>query len=243
MNALKSSWRLPAFLVIAAVAVALLRFDAPRPAVAASFTVTKAADTNDGTCDADCSLREAIGAANASPGSTVTIPAGTYTLTRAGGGEEANATGDLDVTANMTITGAGSATTIIDAGAIDNVIDVHGVDLTISGVTLQGGVAGPGWDGDGIAGTTGTIDLTNVVSRNNAGSGVATAGADVTASSVDLSGNGDAGVVTSGGNIDITDSTINNNSSDAIVTLNGNVTLDGVALDTSMTITVEFSLK
>src|SRR3954464_15043943 len=29
------------------------------------FTVTKTADTNDGICDADCSLREAIRAANA----------------------------------------------------------------------------------------------------------------------------------------------------------------------------------
>src|SRR5687768_4590912 len=32
---------------------------------AATFTVTKIADTNDGTCDADCSLREAVGAAGA----------------------------------------------------------------------------------------------------------------------------------------------------------------------------------
>ena len=31
---------------------------------AATFTVTKIADTNDGTCDSDCSLREAIAAAN-----------------------------------------------------------------------------------------------------------------------------------------------------------------------------------
>lgn len=31
---------------------------------AARFTVTKAADTLDGSCDADCSLREAVQAAN-----------------------------------------------------------------------------------------------------------------------------------------------------------------------------------
>ena len=36
---------------------------------AATFTVSKTADTNDGTCDADCSLREAIVAANATGGS------------------------------------------------------------------------------------------------------------------------------------------------------------------------------
>jgi CSLREA domain-containing protein len=35
------------------------------PAQAETFTVTKLADTNDGVCDADCSLREAITAANA----------------------------------------------------------------------------------------------------------------------------------------------------------------------------------
>ena len=33
-----------------------------------TFTVTKTADTNDGVCGFDCSLREAITAANASPG-------------------------------------------------------------------------------------------------------------------------------------------------------------------------------
>ena len=32
---------------------------------AATFTVTKTADTNDGACDGDCSLREAIVATNA----------------------------------------------------------------------------------------------------------------------------------------------------------------------------------
>lgn len=37
----------------------------PSKALAATFTVTKTADTNDGTCDADCSLREAVAAANA----------------------------------------------------------------------------------------------------------------------------------------------------------------------------------
>lgn len=40
----------------------------PNSASAATLTVTKIADTNDGTCDADCSLREAITAANAAGG-------------------------------------------------------------------------------------------------------------------------------------------------------------------------------
>ncbi len=38
---------------------------------ATTYTVTKVADTNDGTCDADCSLREAITAANANAGADI----------------------------------------------------------------------------------------------------------------------------------------------------------------------------
>jgi CSLREA domain-containing protein len=34
-----------------------------RPVYAVSYLVTKTTDANDGVCDADCSLREAIGAA------------------------------------------------------------------------------------------------------------------------------------------------------------------------------------
>jgi CSLREA domain-containing protein len=40
---------------------------------AATFTVSKTADTNDGNCNADCSLREAITAANANGVSADTI--------------------------------------------------------------------------------------------------------------------------------------------------------------------------
>lgn len=40
----------------------------PTAAHAATYTVTKTADTNDGTCDGDCSLREAIAAANNNAG-------------------------------------------------------------------------------------------------------------------------------------------------------------------------------
>ena len=49
---------------------------------AATFLVSKTADTNDGTCDADCSLREAVIAANAAAGAdTIVLPTGTFLLT------------------------------------------------------------------------------------------------------------------------------------------------------------------
>ena len=66
-------------------------------ASADTFTVTSTADTDDGTCDADCTLREAINAANANTGADIidfSVPAGsTITL----GTSLANIDGDLDI--------------------------------------------------------------------------------------------------------------------------------------------------
>src|SRR5262249_3184935 len=107
---------------LTALTMVLLLFAAigPQTALAATFTVTKTADTNDGVGNSDCSLREAISAANATLGAdTITLPAGTYQLTLANAGgtnEDNNATGDLDVNDSLTINGAGSGTTIIEAG-------------------------------------------------------------------------------------------------------------------------------
>jgi len=74
------------FLFIALfTALALLLVGPSAPVRAATFTVTKTADTADGTCDNDCSLREAIIAANVASGAdTVSIPAGFYVLTLTG---------------------------------------------------------------------------------------------------------------------------------------------------------------
>ena len=92
------------------------------------YTVTKTDDTFDGTCDADCSLREAIEAANVATtngeAGAVIVPAGHYVLTLAGTGETDNATGDLDIRNDMAIYGAGMDQTIIDANSIDRVINV-----------------------------------------------------------------------------------------------------------------------
>ncbi len=141
-----------------------------QPAFAANFTVTKITDTNDGVCDADCSLREAIGAANALPGAdTVTVPAGTYTLSIAGTGEDANATGDLDITSPLTINGAGAASTIIDGGSIDRVIEVRpGATVGINAVTIQNGNPGAGFGAAGIL-NSGTLTLTNSTVTDNTG--------------------------------------------------------------------------
>jgi CSLREA domain-containing protein len=118
---------------------------------AVTFQVTKTADTNDGACDTDCSLREAIVAANATPGADTIVfnVNGTFTLTIAGQFEDASAEGDLDITEAVTIVGNGTANTIIQAGAttataIDRVLQINPnadatFTTTISGVTIQNG--------------------------------------------------------------------------------------------------------
>ncbi len=144
----------------------------------ATFTVTKTADTNDGTCNADCSLREAISAANAAGGAnTVNVPAGTYTLTLANAGganEDNNAQGDIDIKNNMTLTGAGAATTIIQAGTtatngIDKVMAVNPICVTplnvsISGVTIRFGRNTQPNGAPDFSYTGGGIDVCNTLS-------------------------------------------------------------------------------
>src|SRR5437867_13154215 len=104
------------------------------PAAAATFTVNDdtqdAVDAapGDGSCataGATCTLRAAIQEANAHAGAdTIMVPAGTYLLTIAGQGEDIAATGDLDITDDVTITGAGADNTILDGNGIDRIFDI-----------------------------------------------------------------------------------------------------------------------
>ncbi len=144
----------------------------PRVALAATFVVTKTADTNDGVCDSDCSLREAISAANANPGpDIITLPAGTYQLTLAnasGTNEDNNATGDLDVKDSLTINGVGSGSTIIQAGTnntngIDKVFALNPIctspiNVTIDGVTVRYGYNSQPYGAGDFSFTGGGID-------------------------------------------------------------------------------------
>lgn len=140
------------------------------PAVvgATEFVVTKTADTYDGTCDSDCSLREAVLAANSGPGHVITIPAGVYRLTRvaAPSDPENGVTGSLFIDRPVTINGAGKEATIIDArpsnGAqgIDRVMLVSTLGApTMTGVTLRGGRVASGSPRTVTGGTGGGVYL------------------------------------------------------------------------------------
>ncbi|MES1239988.1 MAG: CSLREA domain-containing protein [Acidobacteriota bacterium] len=135
------------------------------PAMATVFTVTKTDDTLDGSCaPRDCSLREAIAAANLTPGTDVVeLPAGGYALLRVGPNEDYNETGDLDVNDPLILVGAGAGITQIVGLRADRVFDLR-AGTEIFGVSiLQGTVSGPG---GGILARASTLGYDVVIRRS-----------------------------------------------------------------------------
>lgn len=153
------------------------------------------------TTGTGCSLREAIQSANtdtAFGGCTsgngadlIILQTGaTYALTILGTGDNANATGDLDVTSEILIQGNGA---FIDGQLSDRVLHVlPGADLEVVDGTIQNGRPGSGEHGEAIR-NQGALTLT---------------GATVSGSQ---SGRG-GGILNDGGTASIVDSTITANS-------------------------------
>lgn len=119
---------------------------------AATFAVTNLGDaTPAGACDGDCTLREAVIAANAAAGDdAIVLPAGTITLAEATTNTATPATGDLDLTpgSRITVTGAGAGATVVDGGDKDRIFEVQGggAALTLRDLTLRNGRG----DGSGV---------------------------------------------------------------------------------------------
>jgi len=218
--------------------VALLFLSEGQPVDAATITVNTTDDELN--ADGDCSLREAIQAANTdaavdtcpagSGADTITLLAGTYTLSIAGAGEDANATGDLDITGDLTITGAGAATTIIDGAHLDRVLQVVGVTVQISGVTIRNG-SSDGYGG-GIC-NYGTLILnSSTISGNVAarGGGIYNAGM-LTLNTSSVNGNTAAaniggGIFNEGGTLILNSSSVSGNTNGGIVHFGGTLTLN-----------------
>lgn len=126
-----------------------------------------------------CSLREAILAANtdtavdACPAGyghdTISLPAQTYTLTIAGTGEDGDLTGDLDITADLTLNGSGAASTIINANGIDRVFHTLGnVQVTFTNLAIRGGnESTSGGGGLYNSGSSVSLDSVTVISNTS----------------------------------------------------------------------------
>jgi hypothetical protein len=121
-------------------------------ACAATYTVNSTldlpdADLGDGVCATApptpvCTLRAAVMEANAHAGPDyISLPAGTYTLTRVGDDQTASL-GDLDITDDVTIEGSGEGEVIVDAnGSVthDRAFEVVSGSLTLYGMTITNG--------------------------------------------------------------------------------------------------------
>jgi hypothetical protein len=169
------------------ITVAAFALAGPVPGVlAATFTTNSIADQpdskpGDGLCltaDGNCTLRAAIMETNALGGGphTITLVAGTlYTLTRTGAGEDAAATGDLDIAADVTITVSGGSTTVAGTtGWDDRIFDVLSTGtVELKGLDIRGGKPPAGSDGGGILNAYGgRLTLTNSTVSNNVVSGI-----------------------------------------------------------------------
>ena len=111
-----------------------------------TFNVNSVDDLPINPNDGLVTFREAVIEANSNAGADlITVPAGTYSLSIPGSGEGAAATGDVDITDDVTIIGAGAGQTIIDAtGLTDRVFHVvqsgpEPLRVTLGGVTIAGG--------------------------------------------------------------------------------------------------------
>jgi large repetitive protein len=127
--------------------------------------------------DGAISLREAIMAANNTPGrESVSLPAGTYLLMRTGAETNNNpnaAINDLDVSGDLDIIGSGAAATVIDGGGIGRVFQIQSGTVDLSDVTVAGGiVAANDWGGGAYVESGATLTLSRAVFvGNSAGSG------------------------------------------------------------------------
>ncbi len=103
------------------------------------FRPTRYDDPAPGSCFAeDCSLREAVLAANANPGEDrILLSAGVYALTIVGA-DNTGFVGDLDITDAIEIVGAGATMSIISAAGLDDpALTVFGSSSRLVGLTVR----------------------------------------------------------------------------------------------------------
>lgn len=212
---------------------------AASPAAAAVITVSITADTV--ADDGDCSLREAIIAANdnvatgladgecpagsSSETDTVTVPAGIYPL-----GDALVALNNAGAVDDLHITGAGADVTVLDSGGADRIFTLGaGATATIAGVTITNGFTNTSGGGIFNAGNLTVNDSTLSANQTFVPSDHAVFGAAIhntnvgtlTVTNSTLSANkvscgtdcggGGAGIYNQGGTVTVANSTLSGN--------------------------------
>lgn len=172
------------------------------------------------TPSADDFIRDLIITENETAGvAMITLPAGTFSLDQNGHGEDLSHFGDLDITDDLIITGAGQGTTIIDASTLqllDRIFHIHsGVTVSISDLTIIGG---DGTNGGAIL-NEGTLTLTNVTMSGNRGiteGGAIDNAGTLTINNSMFDGNtsaGPGGAIHNSGTLTVTETVFQNNHS------------------------------
>jgi len=197
--------------------------------------------------DGQCSLREAIIAANTDTplggcpagngadtitfASSLSQPA-TITLSLVGSGEDAAASGDLDILGQLTITGWGQSQIIIDGHGTDRVFEVRpSANLNISGITIQNGNPGVNINGGGIY-SVGRLTLKDVSILSNHGDGLLNHGGLATLTNVTIKNTlGGYGVMnTNQGSLDFTGGEVSGNQNGGIYNTVATATLTNLTV-------------
>ncbi len=194
-------------------------------ALANTYTVTRTDDPTPVGCKkTNCSLREAVIAANKHAGpDTIMLQGGkTYKLTISSGTEGNASSGDLDILDTVKITRNGTKRASINADKIDRVFELPpttSAKATLVGLVIEGGKAP---NGGGINVEHGAVKLINSLVKGNRstfndGGGIDVfEGSSVTVLRSSITGNHSAdegGGVANGGRTVIVDSTVSGNRS------------------------------
>ena len=142
---------------------------------ARTYVVTLKTDNKPGACTkSDCTLREAVIAANKHHGAdTVVLPSRKrYVLSIPSTGEDKAANGDLDITSGrLKVVHPGRGTATIDAKGIDRVFDIAAT-TTLDRLTIRGGYSNKtdaDGDGGGIMVSRGSLTVVSShIVRNKA---------------------------------------------------------------------------
>ncbi len=211
-------------------------------AFSATYTVTKIADTNDGACDADCSLREAVAAAVATADNdTIQFSAlfnQAQTIVLSGTDIIINSNGTLIINGTgsnlLTISGNNASRVFTNnTGAVTNISNLR-VTGGNGASTLTTGRAG------GVYNNGGTLTLNNVVVTGNAaanGGGLNNTGTTASPGTVNLinctvsnnmaTGSGGGMQNFSGSFLNIIGSTFSGNTSQSTLTGGGAIQANG----------------
>lgn len=168
----------------------------------ATFTVTKTSDSNDGTCNADCSFREAILAANNTAGDDIVAFDGTVF----GSAQTVELSlGEIVITGTngtLTINGTGANMLTIDGNNSGRILSINNATAFINDMTFTGG-NGVGALNTGRAGAIYNAGSTTVINNsvitgntaanggglNNAAAGTPSVNGDLTLNNCIVSNN------------------------------------------------------